>query len=75
MVDVMKANNIPPEVCSLVCGGSDVGEALANDSRMDLVSFTGSTPVGRKVGATVQNRFGKHILELGGNNAVIGGSK
>nr|XP_039274368.1 alpha-aminoadipic semialdehyde dehydrogenase-like [Styela clava] len=71
MVDVLESNNLPPAVCSLVCGGADVGEALANDSRVDLVSFTGSTPVGRKVGTTVQNRFGRKILELGGNNAVI----
>lgn len=52
-------------------GGADVGKALVEDTRLPLVSFTGSTAVGREVGVTVQRRFGKHILELGGNNAII----
>ena len=44
---------------------------MAADPRMKLVSFTGSTAVGRKVALAVQERFGKHLLELGGNNALI----
>lgn len=72
MVDVLKANGMPPAICSLVCGGADIGAALAKDPQVDLVSFTGSTPVGKKVGTIVQERFGRNILELGGNNAVIG---
>merc|ERR1712001_19362 len=52
-------------------GGTDVGQAMAADPRMKLVSFTGSTAVGRKVALAVQERFGKHLLELGGNNALI----
>jgi len=68
---IFEANNLPGSICSLVCGSSDVGEAIANDKRLTLVSFTGSTAVGRKVGLAVQNRFGKSILELGGNNAII----
>ena len=51
--------------------GRDVGEALLNDSRVPLVSFTGSTPVGRRVAETVSKRFGRTILELGGNNAIV----
>jgi aldehyde dehydrogenase (NAD+) len=55
----------------LVGGGADVGERLLNDVRLPLISFTGSTKVGRHVAQTVAGRFGKTILELGGNNAII----
>ncbi len=48
-----------------------MGKRLAEDRRVKLVSFTGSTAVGREVALTVQKRFGKHLLELGGNNALI----
>ncbi len=51
--------------------GSDVGERLLNDPRIPLVSFTGSTKVGRHVSEAVSRRFGSTILELGGNNAII----
>ncbi len=51
--------------------GSDVGERLLNDPRIPLVSFTGSTKVGRHVSEAVSRRFGRTILELGGNNAII----
>lgn len=68
---VFEANNFPPELFSLVCGGADVGNAMAHDKNLDLLSFTGSTQVGRQVGTIVQERFGKSILELGGNNAII----
>jgi L-aminoadipate-semialdehyde dehydrogenase len=51
--------------------GRDVGQRLLEDRRVPLVSFTGSTAVGRKVAATVAGRFGRTILELGGNNAVV----
>jgi len=57
---------------NLVAGsGRDVGEKMLNDSRIPLVSFTGSTRMGRHVSRTVAARFGRSILELGGNNAVI----
>lgn len=69
--EVLAQNSVPGAVCSLVCGGADIGQAMAEDERVDLVSFTGSTQVGQKVGTTVQNRFGRKILELGGNNAII----
>ncbi|KAF8356948.1 alh-9, partial [Pristionchus pacificus] len=69
--DVLKANDIPTGLCSLVCGEADVGQALSKDKRVNLVSFTGSTEIGRIVGQQVQARFGKVLLELGGNNAII----
>ena len=51
--------------------GRDVGELMLNDKRIPLVSFTGSTKIGTHVSETVARRFGKTILELGGNNAII----
>jgi aldehyde dehydrogenase (NAD+) len=51
--------------------GRDVGELMLNDKRVPLVSFTGSTSVGVHVSETVAKRFGRTILELGGNNAII----
>ena len=68
---VLEANGYPASICSLVSGGADIGQEMAKDRRIDLLSFTGSTEVGRQVGATVQSRFGRHVLELGGNNALI----
>jgi aldehyde dehydrogenase (NAD+) len=59
-------------LCSLVVGkGSTVGEQLIKDERIPLISFTGSTAVGRHVASTVAGRFVRSILELGGNNAII----
>jgi aldehyde dehydrogenase (NAD+) len=59
-------------IFSLLVGkGGVIGERLIRDPRVPLVSFTGSTAVGRRVAATVAERFGKSILELGGNNAII----
>ncbi len=51
--------------------GAVVGERMINDSRLPLISFTGSTQMGRRVSETVARRFGRTILELGGNNAII----
>ncbi|KAJ3182893.1 Alpha-aminoadipic semialdehyde dehydrogenase [Gaertneriomyces sp. JEL0708] len=68
---VLERNNLPGALCSLVAGGADVGKAMAEDRRVDLLSFTGSTEIGRKVALTVQERFGRPLLELGGNNAII----
>ncbi|KAI7869938.1 Aldehyde/histidinol dehydrogenase [Spinellus fusiger] len=67
----LRDNNLPPALCSLVTGDVDVGVALTQDKRTHLMSFTGSTKIGREVGKVVQGRFGKSILELGGNNAII----
>ncbi|XP_022094228.1 alpha-aminoadipic semialdehyde dehydrogenase-like [Acanthaster planci] len=68
---VFAANKMPPAIMTLLCGGADLGEAIARDERVPIVSFTGSTPVGQKIGTIVQERFGRCILELGGNNAII----
>jgi acyl-CoA reductase-like NAD-dependent aldehyde dehydrogenase len=48
-----------------------VGQLILEDERIDLVSFTGSTAIGRKAATTVGARFGRTVLELGGNNAVL----
>ena len=69
--EVLSLNNVP-NIFSLVIGsGSNIGEALINDKKIPLVSFTGSTNMGRHVSKTVAKRFGKTILELGGNNCII----
>ena len=69
--DVLKENGFN-SVCSLVQGdGIEIGELMTNDKRIPLISFTGSCKVGRHISETVSKRFGKSILELGGNNAVI----
>jgi aldehyde dehydrogenase family 7 member A1 len=68
---VLEENNLPGALCSLVSGGADVGEAMAASPQIDLLSFTGSTAVGKKVGTVVQERFGRVLLELGGNNAIV----
>jgi aldehyde dehydrogenase (NAD+) len=61
----------PEGLVQLVQGGRDVGEALVDDPRIALVSATGSTAMGRAVGPRVAQRFGRVLLELGGNNAMI----
>jgi aldehyde dehydrogenase (NAD+) len=61
----------PDGIVQLVQGGRDVGEKLVDDPRIALVSATGSTAMGRAVGPRVAERFGRTLLELGGNNAMI----
>ncbi|GIJ44421.1 putative aldehyde dehydrogenase [Virgisporangium aliadipatigenens] len=61
----------PRDVHRLVLGGRDVGERLVDDPRVALVSATGSTRMGRAVGPRVAARFGRSLLELGGNNASV----
>ena len=61
----------PGGLVQLVQGGREVGEALVEDSRIALVSATGSTAMGGAVGPRVAKRFGRVLLELGGNNAMI----
>jgi len=61
----------PEGLVGLLLGGREVGEALVADRRVALVSATGSTAMGRKVGTEVASRFGRSLLELGGNNAAI----
>ncbi|MBL0306931.1 MAG: aldehyde dehydrogenase family protein [Chitinophagaceae bacterium] len=69
--EVFKKNNVPEGVSGLVIGGREVGEWMAADIRIPLVSATGSTRMGKAVGATVGARLGRALLELGGNNAII----
>jgi len=68
---VFTRNQLPGGLSSMICGGSDIGKLISEDKRIPLVSFTGSTHVGKQVALTVQQRFGKSILELGGNNAIL----
>ena len=69
--EVAKENGLPEGISCIVNGDFRVGEMITNDDRIPLVSATGSTRMGRVVGATVAKRFGKSLLELGGNNAII----
>ncbi|MBA6156713.1 aldehyde dehydrogenase family protein [Tenacibaculum sp. S7007] len=71
IADVLKANDLPEGISCIVNGDYKVGEYITTDTRIPLVSATGSTRMGRIVGATVAERFGKSLLELGGNNAII----
>lgn len=68
---VFEKNNVPEGVSNLIIGGRDVGEWLSHDTNIPLISATGSTKMGKAVGAAVGARLGKSILELGGNNAII----
>ena len=75
MVGVRRAlerfGDAPDGLLQLVQGGREIGEALVDDPRIALVSATGSTAMGRTVGPRVAQRFGRALLELGGNNAMI----
>jgi aldehyde dehydrogenase (NAD+) len=69
---VCYANNINPAIFSLIIGDTaSVGESLVSDPRIALISATGSTKMGRRVGEIVTRRLGRSLLELGGNNAII----
>ncbi len=69
---VCRACGVDPAIFSLVIGdGPTIGELMTGDRRVPLVSATGSTRMGRRVGEVVAKRFGRTILELGGNNAII----
>jgi aldehyde dehydrogenase (NAD+) len=70
IAEVLRNNNVPEGVSCLVLG-NESGDLINNDKRIPLVSFTGSTRIGRHVSKTVAERFGRSILELGGNNAII----
>jgi len=69
--EVSKENGLPEGISCIINGDYTVGEMLTSDDRVPLVSATGSTRMGRIVGAKVAERFGKSLLELGGNNAII----
>jgi aldehyde dehydrogenase (NAD+) len=68
---VFKKNNLPEGISNLVTGDAKIGELLSTDGRVPLVSATGSTRMGKAVGAAVGARLGRSLLELGGNNAII----
>jgi aldehyde dehydrogenase (NAD+) len=71
ITEVFRKNNVPEGVSGLIIGGREVGEWMAADTRIPLVSATGSTRMGKAVGTTVAARLGRSLLELGGNNAII----
>ena len=66
-----EVGDIPAGLAQLVIGEAEAGAQLVADERVPVISATGSTAMGRKVGPVVANRFGRSILELGGNNAII----
>ena len=69
--DVFNKNKVPEGVSNILTGGREVGEWMSHDTRVPLVSATGSTRMGKAVGAAVGQRLGRSLLELGGNNAII----
>ncbi len=71
VAEVFAKNKVPEGVNCLVQGGRETGEWISNDTRIPLVSATGSTRMGKALSAAVAARLGKSILELGGNNAII----
>jgi aldehyde dehydrogenase family 7 protein A1 len=68
---VLERNGINPAVATLCIGGADVGSTIVDSKRLPLVSFTGSCHVGREINMRVAGRFGRALLELGGNNALF----
>jgi aldehyde dehydrogenase (NAD+) len=69
--EVAAENDLPEGISGIISGDYKVGEMLTLDTRVPLISATGSTRMGRIVGSKVAERFGKSLLELGGNNAII----
>ena len=72
VAEALAEHKIPGAVASTIVGaGRAIGELFLSDKRLALVSFTGSTSVGTRISTAVHARFGRTILELGGNNAII----
>jgi len=69
--EVLAKNEVPEGVFSMIIGDAEIGSLMSHDNRVALVSATGSTRMGKKVGEAVGARLGKSLLELGGNNAII----
>jgi aldehyde dehydrogenase (NAD+) len=69
--EVFEANGVPEGTSSLIIGDRSIGELMSHDKRIGLLSATGSTRMGKAVGAAVGARLGRSLLELGGNNAII----
>jgi aldehyde dehydrogenase (NAD+) len=68
---VFKENGVPEGVSNLIIGGAELGQMMTADSRVPLISATGSTRMGKNVSQVVGERLGRSLLELGGNNAII----
>ena len=71
IAEVLRENNLPEGISCLINGDYKVGEFMTKDTRVPLVSATGSTRMGKIVASEVARRLGKSLLELGGNNAII----
>lgn len=72
LLSVLKQNNLPGAISTLITGkGSEIGDLLTSDTNIRLISYTGSTAIGKHISEQVGKRLGKTILELGGNNAII----
>ena len=69
--EVLQRNNCPEIFSLFIPESHGVAQAMVTDKRIPLISFTGSTAVGKKIAEQVASRLGKSILELGGNNAII----
>jgi benzaldehyde dehydrogenase (NAD) len=71
MVRIFEEAGLPPGVLSLLPGGVEVGEAMVTDLNVRVISFTGSTPVGRRIGELAGQHLKRAHLELGGNSALL----
>ncbi len=71
VAQVLQENNLPEGIFNLIIGDAKIGALMSNDRRIPLISATGSTRMGKKVGEAVGARLGRSLLELGGNNAII----
>jgi aldehyde dehydrogenase (NAD+) len=69
--EALEEGGFPPIFLNFMASGHDLANRFVDDERVKLLSFTGSTGVGRNIGVRVAERFGRSILELGGNNAII----
>ncbi len=69
--EIFKKNDVPEGVCNLITGAREAGEWMSSDTRIPLVSATGSTKMGKALSGVVASRLGRSLLELGGNNAII----
>ncbi|RYZ45696.1 MAG: aldehyde dehydrogenase family protein, partial [Sphingobacteriales bacterium] len=71
IAEVLKENNLPEGISCLINGNHEIGQLMTKDTRVPLISATGSTRMGKIVAQDVAARLGRSLLELGGNNAII----
>ena len=71
LMPVLAANKLPEGIFTLINGDANIGKMMAADTRIPLISATGSTRMGKEVGKVVGERLGRSLLELGGNNSII----